>query len=69
MFSAPEDVAFLHGFIMDWFFLPYVIEAATTYGLATHEQFEQWRANLEVWKGHPGAVGAVAFGEAIGTKP
>ena len=69
VFSAPEDVAFLHGFIMDWFFMPYVIEAATAYGLATHEQFDQWRAHLEEWRGHAGAIGAIAFGEAIGTKP
>ena len=69
VFSASEDVAFLHGFIMDWFFLPYVIEAATKFGLATHEQFDEWREALEVWKEHAGAIGAVAFGEAIGTKP
>ena len=69
VFSSSEDVAFLHGFIMDWFFMPRVIEAATAYGLATHEQFEEWRAALEEWKGHAGAVGAIAFGEAIGTKP
>ena len=69
VFSAPEDVVFLHGFIMDWFFMPRVIEAATAYGLATHEQFEEWRAALEEWKGHAGAVGAIAFGEAIGAKP
>ena len=68
VFSSSEDVAFLHGFIMDWFFMPRVIEAATAYGLATHEQFEEWRVALEEWKGHAGAVGAIAFGEAIGTK-
>ena len=69
IFSAPEDVAFLHGFILDWFFSPGVIAAATAYGLATHEQFEEWRVALEEWKGHAGALGAVAFGEAIATKP
>lgn len=69
VFSTPEDVAFLHGFIMDWFFMPRVIEAATAYGLATHEQFQEWRVALEEWKGHAGAVGAIAFGEAIATKP
>ncbi len=69
VFSSPEDVAFIHGFIMDWFFMPRVIEAATAYGLATKEQFEEWRVALEEWKGHAGAVGAIAFGEAIGMKP
>ena len=69
VFSTPGDVAFLHGFIIDWFFSPAVIAAATAYGLATHEQFEQWRAALEQWRGHAGALGAIAFGEAIASKP
>ena len=69
VFSSPEDVAFLHGFVKDWFFSPRVIGAATAYGLATQEQFDEWDVVLEQWKAHPGAVGALAFGEAIATKP
>ena len=68
-FSAPEDVAFLHAFISDWFYSPDVIAAATTHGLATQEQFDQWRLEHDEWKDHVGAVGALAFGEAIATKP
>jgi hypothetical protein len=37
--------------------------------LATQEQFDEWREGLEVWENHPGAVGALGFGEAIATKP
>ena len=69
VFSSPEDIAFLHGFVKDWFFSPRVIGAATAYGLATQEQFDEWDVVLEQWKAHPGAVGALAFGEAIATKP
>ena len=68
-FSSEEDVAFLHGFIRDWFFMPHVVEAATAYGLATHEQFHQWGEALDCWNEHPGAVGGLAFGEAIAAKP
>ena len=68
-FGTSDDVAFLHTFISGWFFLPDVITAATTYGLATHEQFDQWRTGLEEWKGHAGAFGAVAFGEGLASKP
>ena len=39
-FSSPADVAFLHGFISDWFFSPVVIAALTNYGLATQEQID-----------------------------
>ncbi len=68
-FSSSEDVAFLHAFIMDWFYKPEIIEAATKYGLATHQQFDEWRQGLDEWKNHAGAVGGLAFGEAIGCKP
>ena len=68
-FSSAEDIAFLHAFICDWFFMPQVVAAATQYGLATHEQFERWRAEMDEWKEMPGAVGGLAFGEAIAVKP
>ena len=64
-FGTAEDVAFLLG----WFFSPNVIAAATAHRLATHEQFKEWRDDLEQWKSHPGAFGALAFGEAIASKP
>ena len=68
-FGSADDVAFLHAFIMDWFFMPRVIAAATQYGLATHEQFDQWRIEMDEWRETAGAVGGLAFGEAIGVKP
>jgi ubiquinone/menaquinone biosynthesis C-methylase UbiE len=68
-FSAPEDIAFLHAFIGDWFYSPDVIAAATTHGVATQEQFDQWRLEHDEWRDHVGAVGALAFGEAIAAKP
>ena len=54
-FGTAEDVAFLHAFIVDWFFSPDVTSAATRYGFATQEQLDQWRRNLDEWKGDPGA--------------
>ena len=68
-FSSTEDIAFLHTFISSWFFLPEVVAAATTYGLATHEQFDQWRLGLEEWKDLASSFGAIAFGEGIASKP
>ena len=68
-FGTDEDVAFLHKFIMDWFYSPSVIEAATKYGLATHEQFDTWKQGLDDWREAPGACGAFAFGEVIASKP
>ena len=68
-FGSAEDVAFLHAFIMDWFYKPEIIGAATQFGLATQEQFDEWRVNLDEWKDMAGAVGGMAFGEAIARKP
>ena len=68
-FGTDADVAFLHRFIIDWFFTPQVIEAATKFGLSSREEFEERRGQLDAWKGQPGAFGGFAFGEAIGRKP
>ena len=67
-FSEPDDVAFMHSFISDWFLAPPVIAAATTYGLATQEQFDGWRVSLDRWKDHPSAFAAFAWGEAVARK-
>ena len=68
-FSAPRDVAFLHGFVIDWFLSPTVIEAATRYGLTTREEFDAFRRLLDEWKERPDAFAAFAWGEAVGHKP
>ncbi len=68
-FDTAEEVSFLHAFISDWFFMPEVVAAATQYGLATQAQFDQWRVEIDQWKDDVGAVGALAFGEAIARKP
>ena len=68
-FGSAEDVAFFRAFIDDWFYSPRVIEAAVQFGLASREQFDQWRQGLDEWRDHPGAVGGLAFGEAIAVKP
>ena len=69
LFGTPEDVAFLHAFIADWFYSPRVMETVTKCGLATRQQFEEWRSDHYRWRDEAGAVGALAFGEAIARKP
>ncbi len=68
-FGSDEDVAFFRAFIDDWFYSPRVIEAAVHFGLASREQFDQWRQGLDEWRDHPGACGGLSFGEAIAVKP
>ena len=67
-FCTDEDIDFLHGFISAWFFSPDTVEAATKYGIATQEQFDDWRRKLDEWKDTSGALAAFAWGEATGRK-
>lgn len=69
IFGSAEDVAFFHAFAIGWFFTPEIIGAATKYGLATQEQFDQWRSEIDEWRDSPAAVGTIAWGEAIARKP
>ena len=68
-FGTSEDVEFWHGFIVGWFFSPAVKEDAKNYGLATREQFDNWRRSLDEWKDHPGAFACLAWGEATARMP
>ena len=67
-YNTADDLAFLRGLIIGWFFAPTTMEAAIKHGLATQEQFEAWRQSLEDWVTKPGAFAAFAWGEAIGRK-
>ena len=44
-------------------------DPAIKQGLATKEQFEQWRKDFATWRDSPGACGGFLWGEAIGRKP
>ena len=68
-YGTPGDVAFFYSVAAGWFFSPQVIGAATQHGLATQEQFDEWRAGLDEWRDTPFAVGGVAFGECLAYKP
>lgn len=67
-FVTDEDIDFLHDFIIGWFFAPGTVGAATKHGLATEEQFNDWRTLLDQWRETPGALAGFAWGEALGRK-
>ena len=68
-FSAVEDIAFFHGLATGWFFAPDTVDVAVKHRVATRQQFDEWRRTLDEWKDVPGALAALAWGEAIGSKP
>lgn len=67
-FGTPQDVGFFFQFVLDWFHAPEVVDTATKHGLATREQFDEWRNDLEEWKDTPGCFAALVFDECLGTK-
>lgn len=68
-FGSREDIAFFHTLISGWFFSDQIITAAATYGLATQQQFDEWRHEIDQWESATGAFGGLAFGECIASKP
>ena len=68
-YSAPEDIAFIHEFVHRWVLSPEITETALSYGAGTEELFRLLGEGYDRWQDHPGAVCAVAFGEAIAVKP
>ena len=68
-FGTAQEVSFLHGFLVDWFFQPHIIAEAVVLGLATEEQYDLWRSGIDEWGHTAEAVGALAFGEAIAVSP
>ena len=69
MYDTPEDVAFIHRFIHRWLLAPEMTETALKYGAGTEEQFRLISEGYDRWKDHPGALLAIAFGEALAVKP
>ena len=68
-FSTADDVLFYHAFASGWFFSPDTVGAALKHGLATREQLDEWRRNLDDWRDAPGAFACLAFGECLATSP
>ena len=68
-YGTPEDIAIINEVLHDWFLTPEVVEAATTYGVATKSRFDGLQRSFERWKVHPGAFAAIAHGECIAYKP
>ena len=68
-YSAPADVEFIYHHANEWFLAPEITEAAIKYGASTRELCDQIAAAYEEWRVHPGAVCAIAYGEAVANRP
>ena len=69
MYSTPEEIDFIYGFALQWFLSQEMTEIALQYGASTVELAQAIRVAYERWKDDPGALCALAFGEAVARKP
>lgn len=68
-YTTAEDIHFYHSFAGGWFFSPATVDVVVKHGLASRERIDDWRRMLDEWRDSQGAMGAVAWGEAIARKP
>ena len=68
-YTTAEDVGYISRVIENWFLSAEVRASATAYGLATQQHLDNVEQALKQWISHPGAFGAVAYGECIARKP
>ena len=67
-FSSDEDIEFILGQASDGL-SGQRGKQLLELGLADQEEIDQRIADLDEWKSHPGAIVALAWGEAIARKP
>ena len=67
-YTTTEDVHFFHAFANGWFFAPGTVDVIVKHGLASREKIDGWRRMLDEWRDAPGAMAAIAWGEAIARK-
>ncbi len=68
-YTTEADIGYFSRVIENWFFSADVRSSATAYGVATQQQLDNLEQALKRWMSHPGAFGAVAYGESIAYKP
>ena len=68
-YTTTEDVHFFHAFAGGWFFSPETVDVIVKHGLASREKIDHWRRLLDEWRDTPGAMAALAWGEATARKP
>ena len=69
IFSTPKDLEFIYGLAVQWFLSPEITEAAIKYGASSADLCEEIRIAYARWREDPGAMLAVAYGEAVANKP
>ena len=67
--SNDSDRKFMYDMFEEVILEPDLILSDIERGLATSDQFVEWRRAVDEWWEHPGSFAATSWGEAIGRKP
>lgn len=69
LYATPEDILFIHEIAGTWFLSDEMRETAISFGASTDDLARDIEQAYDRWKDHPGALCALAFGEAVAVKP
>jgi hypothetical protein len=58
--SSEEDRKFMYGMFVDIILEPSQVQSDIDRGLATKEQFDEWRGVIDEWWEHPGSFAATS---------
>ncbi len=67
-YDTPEELDFFHGMVRQWFLGQGIGDAARDYGAMSEEMKLAVARCLEEWHQDPGALAAVAFGQALAVR-
>ena len=69
IYSGPERVEMFNKLIQGWFMSADIVEPAEKYGAASATRMTQIGKAVDDWRQTPGAFAAIAYGQAIATRP
>ena len=68
-FGTAEEIEAFYDMVTHWFLSMDISEAAKKYGAATDSLLAEIGIASDQWKSNPGALAALAFGEAVAIRP
>ncbi|MCY3603082.1 MAG: methyltransferase domain-containing protein [Chloroflexi bacterium] len=68
-YAEETDVERFYRLVTGWFLGSEIRQAAQQYGVQDEHEAQRLAEQMQVWRSTPGALAALAFGEALATRP
>ena len=69
VYDTADEIEMFYEMVKGWFLSIDISEAAKKYGAATDRLFANIGMAYDEWKGKPGALAGIAFGQVVATRP